>query len=222
MAIITVSVLEFTDFSEDFSLSNIQKNAVNLKRLVNAHYLSGVLVFIGVYVFVNLWFPAAAVLTLLAGFLYGTVMAVIYVDASTVLGSLLAFWISKYFAGKWVQNKWHGQLMGFNKEVSRRGSVYLLLVRLIPMMPFLLVNFLAGLTRVPLKTFIWTTALGSLPGILIFSYAGHHLLNITSMDRVVTPKVIIAFILLAVFAGSFVIIKKIMFKNRHEKSEKCQ
>lgn len=202
-----------SDFGDDFTLATIQENAVNLREQVNAHYLLGVLSFISVYVFVNIWFPAAAILTLLSGFLYGTVLSVIYVDTATTLGALFAFWISRSFAGNWIQHKWHRQLIGFNRKVSEGGYVYLLLVRLIPLMPYILVNFLAGLTKVRVRTFIWTTALGSFPGILVFSYAGRHLLSIKSVEQVFTSKVIIAFVLLAVFAGLILFIKTITDKK---------
>jgi len=70
------------------------------------------------------------------------------------------------------------------------------------MMPYMLVNFLAGLAAVPLRTFIWTTAVGSLPGILLLSYAGRQLLSIKSVEAVLTPRVIAAFVLLAAFVAA--------------------
>lgn len=213
VAAAVVLFLKFTDFGYTFSLAGIQEIATDLKKQANSHYLPGVLVFIGVYVFVNFWFPAAAVLTLLAGFIYGTLLGTVYVDLAATLGALLAFWISRNFAGRWIQQKWHRQLIGFNRELAGRGYIYLLLVRLIPVMPYVLINYLAGLTRVHFITFVWTTALGSVPGILILSYAGRQLLNITSVSQVFTFKVIIAFILLAGFVGSVTFIKIIKDKK---------
>jgi uncharacterized membrane protein YdjX (TVP38/TMEM64 family) len=86
-------------------------------------------------------------------------------------------------------------------------------------MPYLLVNFLAGLTKVRLRTFIWTTAIGSLPGILILSYAGGQFLNITSVEQVFTSKVIAAFVLLAGFAGLITVVK-ILTDNKQKISRR--
>jgi uncharacterized membrane protein YdjX (TVP38/TMEM64 family) len=214
LAALILFVMIFTDFGDKLSLSRIQKGASALKEHVENHYVPAVLVFVLTYVAVNLWFPAAAVLTLLAGFLYGTILGTIYVDAATTLGAVIAFGVSRNVAGKWIQHRWNQQLQGFNRAISRYGDEYLLLVRIIPVMPYFLVNFLAGLTKVRPIAFAWTTALGSLPGILIYCYAGRQLLTIKSMDHVLTFEVIIAFILLAGFIGSAVVVRWASKKRR--------
>lgn len=207
LVILVVLVWKIADFSDKLSLARVQKIAAGLKKQTNTHYLSAVLIFVSVYIAMNLWFPAASVLTLLGGFLFGTVLGAIYVDGAATLGALLAFGISRNYAGNWIQRRWKQQLGGFNREVSKRGYLYLLLVRLIPMVPYILVNFFAGLTQVRLRTFIWTTAVGSLPGILIFSYAGRQLLKIKSVDQILTPKAVFAFVLLAAFIGLITVIR---------------
>jgi uncharacterized membrane protein YdjX (TVP38/TMEM64 family) len=223
LILVTALVLVWlsTDLDDSFSLKSIQKNAAALKKQVNANYLLGTAVFMTVYITMNLWFPAAAVLTLLAGFLYGTVWGAIYVDIAATLGATLAFEISRNFVGNWIQHRWRRQLIGFNTELSRRGYAYLLFVRLIPMMPYILINFLAGLTRIRLRTFIWTTAVGSLPGILIFSYAGGKLLSITSVEQVFTSEVITAFVLLVGFAGLAIVIRILTSRKQKDISEEC-
>jgi len=191
-----------TDFGEDLSLSAIQNGAAALKRQVETHYVSSVVVFVLVYIVVNLWFPAAAVMTLLSGFLFGTVLGAVYVDAAATLGAVVAFEVSRNVAGNRIQQKWGQQLEGFNQSVSKYGREYLVLVRMIPVMPYFLINFLGGLTKVRLITFAWTTAVGSLPGILIFCYAGRKLLTIKSVDQVLSFDVAIALVLMVVFVAS--------------------
>jgi uncharacterized membrane protein YdjX (TVP38/TMEM64 family) len=205
LLILAVSILFAmiaTDFGNDLSLTSIRSSSANLKTQVETNYVPAVVVFAFTYIFVNLWFPAAAVMTLLSGFLFGTVLGAVYVDAATTTGALIAFEVSRNFAGKWIQHRWKRRLNGFNRAVSKYGCEYLLLVRMIPVMPYFLINFLAGLTKVRTTTFAWTTALGSLPGILIFCYAGRELLTIESVDQVLTFEVVVAFVLLAVFVGS--------------------
>jgi uncharacterized membrane protein YdjX (TVP38/TMEM64 family) len=191
-----------TDFGNDLSLSRIKSRATDLKTHVETNYVPVVVAFAFTYIVVNFWFPAAAIMTLLSGFLFGTVLGAVYVDAATTTGALIAFEVSRNVAGKWIQRRWNPRLHGFSRAVSKYGCEYLLLVRMIPVMPYFLINFLAGLTKVRTTTFAWTTALGSLPGILIFCYAGRKLLTIESVDQVMTSEVVIAFVLLAVFVGS--------------------
>jgi uncharacterized membrane protein YdjX (TVP38/TMEM64 family) len=112
---------------------------------------------------------------------------------------LLGFWISRTFVGRWAQKKWARQLRYFNKELAQHGHIYLLGVRMVPIAPYMLINVLVGLTRIRAWTLLWTTAIGSLPCIFVWSYAGRQFLSIESIEDVFTPQVIFAFILLAVF-----------------------
>jgi uncharacterized membrane protein YdjX (TVP38/TMEM64 family) len=214
LAVLGLFVMIFTDFGDKLSLSRIQKGASALKEYTENHYLSSVLIFVFAYVAVNLWFPAAAVLTLLAGFLFGTILGAIYVDAAATAGAVVAFAASRNFAGKWIQRRWNQQLKSFNRAISRYGSEYLLAIRMIPVMPYFLVNALAGLTKIHFTTFAWTTALGSIPGILIYCYAGQQLLTIKSVEHVLTPKVIISLVLLAGFIILVVVVRWTLIKRR--------
>jgi uncharacterized membrane protein YdjX (TVP38/TMEM64 family) len=214
LAVAGVVVLKETNMGENVTLAGTQGKAAALRSHVEDHYVFSVLIFIGAYVIINLFIPVAAILTLLAGFLFNTLPAVLYVDAAGTLGALLGFWISRHIVGNWIQHKWHHQLDGFNKQVDEQGYIYLVFVRMIPLMPYNLVNFLAGLTKVPLRTLAWTTAVGSLPGILVFCYAGRQFLTITSVDDVLTARVIAAFSLLIVFAGSVMGIKLYLTKGK--------
>jgi uncharacterized membrane protein YdjX (TVP38/TMEM64 family) len=207
LLVVILLTLKATDYGEQLSLVSIQNMASFLDNKVESHYLASVLLFIGSYILVNLWFPAAALLTLLGGFLYGVLWGSIYVEIATTTCATLAFCTSRNVVGTWIQHKWQKQLQGFNHNMDEYGYEYLLLVRLVPLTPYILVNFLAGLTQMRLKTFIWTTALGSLPGILIFSYAGRQLLNIRSTEQILSSGVLIAFILLIIFFGSIIFVK---------------
>lgn len=185
-----------TSRGEPLSLENIQHGAARLKAFVNAFYWSSVAVFITSYVLLTLWFPAAAVLTLLGGYLFGTVQAVLIVAGASLTAALMTFWLSRHAAGDWIQRKWEEPLRGLNRNIDQFGSEYLIIIRLIPMMPFMAVNILAGLTRVSIQTFAWTTLVGSLPGVILFSYFGRHLLDLQSVSEMITWKSVTALSLL--------------------------
>jgi uncharacterized membrane protein YdjX (TVP38/TMEM64 family) len=216
LVLVIVVSLEMTDFGKELTLAKIQKAAFKLKEQVQNHYLITAAIFICGYMVLNVWFPAAGVLTLLGGFLYGPVMGTIFVELAAVLGALLTFEVGRYIVRGWVQKAWGKHLRGFDDEVKRHGYMYLLMVRLFPLVPYILVNFLAGLTKVRLWTFLWTTALGSLPGIVIFCYFGHKLLNIKSIDQLFTPDVIIAACLFAGFLTTVFIIQIISDRKKRE------
>jgi uncharacterized membrane protein YdjX (TVP38/TMEM64 family) len=83
---------------------------------------------------------------------------------------------------------------------DRNAFSYLLTLRLIPILPFFLINLLAGVTRVRLATFVVTTSLGIIPAGLVYAYAGRQLGRIRSLEEVASPSVILAFTLLGVMA----------------------
>ena len=214
LVILILFSFKMTDFGKEMTLAKVQKAAFQLKEQVHNNYIESVLIFIGVYMLLNVWFPAAGVLTLLGGFLYGPFLGTLFVESAAVLGAMLTFEISRYIARGWIQKKWSIHLQGFNKELSHRGYIYLLFVRLFPFVPYILINVLSGLTKIRLWTFLWTTALGSLPGILIFCYFGHQLLNIKSINQIFTPKVILATCLFIGFLIIVFIVQTILDKRR--------
>ena len=85
----------------------------------------------------------------------------------------------------------------------------------ISVMPYFLVNVLAGLTKVNLTTFAWTTALGSVPGILIYCYARQQLLTIKSTDQILKSKFIIAFALLSGFTILAVVVRWALINRKN-------
>ena len=216
LVLVIVVSIAMTDFGKELTLAKVQKAAFKFKEHVQNHYYETAVIFICVYMVLNVWFPAAGVLTLLGGFLYGPVFGTIFVELAAVLGALFAFEAGRYIARGWVQKAWGKHLKGFDNEVRIHGYMFLLMVRLFPLFPYILINFLAGLTKVRLWTFLWTTALGSLPGIVIFCYFGHKLLNIKSIEQLFTPDVIIAACLFAGFLTTVFIIQIILDKKKRE------
>lgn len=73
-------------------------------------------------------------------------------------------------------------------------------MRLIPVFPFFFVNIAAGMTKISLMTFVWTTSLGTIPGTFAYVYAGYNISNIGSSGDVLSPQVIFALVLLGVAA----------------------
>jgi len=205
--------LRLSGVGDLLTFENLQKNRDALLAYVRGHDLSSIALYILVYTAaIALNLPGGAVLTLAGGFLFGTLPAVLYVNLGATTGAVLAFLSARYLLGARLQETYRDRLAKFNREMARNGTRYLLTLRLIPVFPFFVVNFLAGLTQVPLGTFSWTTSLGIIPGTAVFAYAGHQLEHIRSISDIFTGKVLSAFLLLAAFALAPAIIDR--FRNR--------
>ncbi|MHC5074298.1 MAG: FAD-dependent oxidoreductase, partial [Planctomycetota bacterium] len=193
--------LRLSGVGDKFTLENLQSNAARLKEFSNGHYLISVLAYILIYIAVTAFsLPGATILTLAGGFLYTFFIGALYVNIAATSGATLAFLFSRYIAGQSIQNRYGDKLARFNDELNRNGARYLLTLRFIPIFPFFLINVFAGLTNIPLKTFVWTTSVGIFPGSLVYAYAGQQLGTIESVGDIFTGKVLAAFLLLAAFA----------------------
>jgi uncharacterized membrane protein YdjX (TVP38/TMEM64 family) len=116
--------------------------------------------------------PLALPLSLTYGWLLGFVPAVLLVSFASTSGATISFLLSRYLIGKWVQSRFGDRLAWFNEAIEREGVLFLLTLRLVPPVPFWLVNLLAGLTKMRVTTFWWVSQLGMLPGTLVFLWVG--------------------------------------------------
>jgi uncharacterized membrane protein YdjX (TVP38/TMEM64 family) len=198
--ILAVVLVRFSPLGSIITFENLKQNREALVAFVGDHYVTSAASFIAVYVIATaLSIPGAVVLSLAGGFLFGTAAGVVYINIGATTGAACAFLSARYLLGDRLQQKYGGQLSKFNSEMDRNGASYLLTLRLIPVFPFFLINFLAGVTKVPLKTFLWTTALGIIPGTVVYAFAGRQIGSIDSPGEIFSKKAIAAFVVLGFF-----------------------
>jgi uncharacterized membrane protein YdjX (TVP38/TMEM64 family) len=208
--IAAIVALRYSSAGNVLTFENLKQHRDILTALVQDHYGPSVTLFVVVYILAAAFsVPGAVILTLGGGFLFGTVAATVYVNIGATAGASLAFLSARYLLGDRLQEKYQSPLNTFNAEIAKNGARYLLTLRFIPVFPFFLINFLSGLTKLPLKTFVWTTSLGIIPGTAVFAFAGRQIGTINSPSEILSKKTIIAFIILALFALFPVIVDRI-------------
>lgn len=157
------------------------------------------LVFFAVYVGVTtLSIPAATVLTIAAGALFGALWGTVLVSFALTLGSALALCISRYVLRALVCARFPDRVQSIDAGIQREGWVYVLSLRLIPVIPSWLVNLLMGVTSIRLSTFWWTSQLGTLPATAIYVGVGTRLSSVTSLRGVVSPAMLAGLLALAI------------------------
>lgn len=87
----------------------------------------------------------------------------------------------RYVIGSYVQERYAVSLTNFNQMIEKKGWLFLLAIRCMPVIPFFMVNMFAALTQIRLSTFIWTTSVGILPTSIIFAYAGKQLNGVSAL-----------------------------------------
>lgn len=156
--------------------------------------------FLLLYVIVTaLSLPGAVIMTLAAGTLFGLFWGTVIVSFASSIGATLAFLVSRYLLRDWVQTKFGSRLKAFNEGVEKDGAFYLFTLRLVPVFPFFLINLLMGLTALRALTFYWVSQVGMLIGTVVYVNAGTQLGQLESLSGILSPSLLLSFVLLGVF-----------------------
>ena len=181
--IVAVAVgVAYWQFGDQLSLESLAKQEKALRDYQEANpiLVLGVafLVYVGV---TGLSLPGAAPLTLLYGWYFGWLRGVILVSFASTLGATIAFLVSRYLFRNAIQSRFGKQLEKFNESLEKEGPFYLFTLRLIPAVPFFVINAVMGLTKIKTLTFWWVSQLGMLAGTVVFVYAGSSVPNLTEL-----------------------------------------
>lgn len=196
------------DLGQYFSLEFIKKSQTSFQQ----YYQENPVVMLGgyfvVYVLVTAFsLPGAAVMTLMGGALFGFGWTMAVVSFASSIGATIACLFARFVLGNWVQKKFGDKLEPINRGVDKEGAFYLFSLRLVPLFPFFVINLVMGLTKMPLWTFYWVSQIGMLPGTAVFANAGKQLGQIDSLSGILSPGLIVSFVILGIFP---IAVKKIM------------
>ena len=105
------------------------------------------------------------------------------------------------------------RLVQVNDLLENEGFTHLLLIRLIPVVPFTLINVGAGLTKIPLRSFVLATFIGIIPPGLILCNAGANLAEVESVREILSIKVLGSFLLLGIFPLMAILQRRMLRKK---------
>ena len=163
------------------------------------HPVRAVAMFAVVYIAVAaLSLPVTPLLTMTAGALFGRWFGAGLSAASATLGGCVAFSVSRYLFAEGLRQRYGERLRTMEAEIARGGAAYLLTLRLMPVVPYWLVNLLMGLTPMRLRTFAAVSLVGMLPGSFVYANLGTSAARVESFEGLVSWEVFAALALLAV------------------------
>ncbi|WP_418064574.1 FAD-dependent oxidoreductase [Sedimenticola thiotaurini] len=188
------------DLGQYFSLDYLKSQQSALETYRQAHPLQTAALMFLVYVLVTaLSLPGAAVMTLAVGAIFGLFWGTVLVSFASTLGATLAFLISRFLLRDMVQTRFGDKLAAINKGIEKDGAFYLFGLRLVPLFPFFVINLAMGLTSLKTITFAWVSQVGMLLGTIVYVNAGTQLGKIDSLSGILSPGLILSFVLLGVF-----------------------
>ncbi|OGT36502.1 MAG: hypothetical protein A3F11_11730 [Gammaproteobacteria bacterium RIFCSPHIGHO2_12_FULL_37_14] len=167
-----------------FTFDTLKQHRQQLLSLAEAHYLLAVLIYIATYIIaVAISVPGGATfLTLVSGFLFGIVFGTIYVLVGATLGATLTFLAVRLALGSWIAKKTNQWLEKTRSDFQQGAFQYLFFLRFIPIFPFWVVNIIPALLGVKTSTFMITTAIGIIPGTIIYVALGNGLGKFVDYD----------------------------------------
>lgn len=218
--VLIAAVVGYSRFGDALSLDYLASKEQSLRDLQAGNPLIVIGLAFLIYVAVTgLSLPGAAVLTLVFAWFFRFGTGLVLVSFASTAGATVAFLVSRFILRDTIQAKFGDKLKGFNAALEREGAFYLFTLRLIPVVPFFVINLVMGLTPLKTRTYWWVSQLGMLPGTAVYVYAGSQFPSLQELaDKgaggIFTPQLFLAFALLGIFP---IVVKKIMAQVRKDK-----
>lgn len=179
-----IGVVYWQGWYKFLSPKELAYNLEAMQNFIRQNLLTALLVYIGIYIaVVALSLPGAAILSLAGGLLFGWVIAAPATLFAATVGAVIIFLIVRSSIGEPLAAQAGPWLDGLRKGFQEDAFNYLLFLRLVPAIPFVIVNIAPALLGVPLRTYVWGTALGIIPGTVAFAYLGRGLASVLEAGR---------------------------------------
>ncbi len=181
-----------------FTLANLKAQRGAIDARYAAEPLLIILLFFLAYVAVTAFsIPGAVVMTLAGGAIFGLTTGTLIISFASTIGATLAFLSSRYLLRNWVQQHFGDRLTAINTGIERDGAFYLFSLRLVPAVPFFLINLAMGLTPIRTSTYYWVSQVGMLLGTIVYVNAGTQLAEVEQLSDIASPTLIGSFAALA-------------------------
>ncbi|MDE0443275.1 MAG: TVP38/TMEM64 family protein [Gammaproteobacteria bacterium] len=200
-AIVVLVALFFVfDLGRYLNLEYFQAQRSVVVGLYQENTLAFIVAFMAIYIaMAALSLPGATIMTLAAGAVFGLAVGLVLVSFASTIGATLACLLARYLFRDAVQNRFGKYLARINEGVEKDGAFYLFAMRLVPAIPFFVINLAMALTPIRLWTFYWVSQIGMLAGTAVYVNAGKEIGQLESLSGILSPTLVISFVLLGVF-----------------------
>lgn len=183
-----------------FKFNLCQKyNAAGIKNYIGSFGMLGPIIYIIMFILVPLTLFPNAILALASGMAFGVFYGMIYTIIGAVLGAALSFYIARFLGKDIVDKLVRGKGKWFEDGVGKKGFLIVFTLRLIPLVPFDIISYGAGLSKIKFKDFLLATTIGIIPGVFIFINLGDKSQNPDSLDFIFASVLLGALVLVSYF-----------------------
>lgn len=186
------------DLKAVLTLEALKAQQASLLAFRGQHLLLTIAAFLAAYIAAGILpLPSAALLAVLAGALFGVIGGFLLVTFTSSVGACSGFLVSRYLLRGPLSRRFAPQSRTIDEGIARDGLLYLATVRLVPVLPFSLINVAFGLSSMRLRSFYVVSQLGMAPGALLFANAGRELSQLENLHDLLSPGVIASLVLVA-------------------------
>ncbi|RLK07852.1 putative membrane protein YdjX (TVP38/TMEM64 family) [Ruegeria conchae] len=191
LVILVVAAVGFFTLGDYLTFETLRDNREALLAWRDANYLAMVAAFIGIYiVIVAFSLPGAAVASMTGGFLFGLFAGTVFNVVAATIGASAIFLAARWGLGESLTARLEsseGTVKKLKDGLRENEISVLFLLRLVPVVPFFVANLVPALVGVKFRNFLITTALGIIPGGIVYTWIGVGLGGV--FDRGETPDV---------------------------------
>jgi pyruvate/2-oxoglutarate dehydrogenase complex dihydrolipoamide dehydrogenase (E3) component/uncharacterized membrane protein YdjX (TVP38/TMEM64 family) len=200
LVVVAIAVFFAAGGHRYFSFESLKQQQAAIDGWYRAHAAQTVLLYFVTYVAVTgLSLPGATLLTLAGGAVFGLQWGTVIVSFASSLGATLAFLASRFVLRDWVRGRFGERLKAIDEGLAKEGAFYLFTLRLLPVVPFFLINLALGVSAMRAWTFYWVSQIGMLAGTLVYVNAGTQLARLESPRGILSWELLGAFLLLGIF-----------------------
>lgn len=168
-----VSLALLWSLRDHLNLAALAEEEAELRQLQSRYPTATFCLMFAAFVIVTgLSLPVATGMSMLCGWFLGFGPGLLLVSFASTAGATIAMLICRFFFRDRIQRRFADRLGGINRSLHRDGAFYLLSLRLMPALPYFMLNALMGLTTIRIWSYWWATQLGMLPTSTIYVYAG--------------------------------------------------
>ena len=200
MIVLAAAAFFLLDLHTHFTLDNLRQHHTTIHMVYAENPAATIIVYMAIYiVMAGFSIPGGTVMMLAGGVIFGLVGGTVIVAFSSAIGGTLAFLVVRFLFHDYFQRHFADKLKTINREIDKKGMLYLLSLRLVPLFPYFLINLLMGLTPIRTTAFFTATLIGMLPTTVVYVNAGTQLAAIRTVNDILSWPLILSFLLLALF-----------------------
>lgn len=186
-------------------LLNLNIDAKDIQNYVSSFGKLAPIIYIIIFALVPLTLFPDSIIAIAGGLIFGIVRGYIYTAIGAILGATLSFYISRKLGRNFVKKLTKERLDNVEEMINSNGFFIIFMLRLIPLFPFDIISYGAGLTSVKYKDFIMATFLGTIPGILVFTNIGAQSVNMGSTSFYISiGALVLLFMISIVLKNKFI------------------